>query len=107
MVSAQEYYEMFQARRKLILCNQMESCEYILYSKLEHFDSDVQTGHFKVELEDQPLPELIAELTRLGYTNIKFSTEEKRYLDGMVGVLSFDVPQLIEKQVSASNKDTL
>ena len=106
MVSAQEYFEMVEAHRKLIFYSQLEKCEFALYSSAKYLDPEIDTGHFEVELEEYPLQELISELTKLGYTNIKFSTE-KRYSYGMVGTLSFDVPQLTEKQASASDKDTL
>ena len=109
MVSAQEYFEMVEAHRKLIFYSQLEKCEFALYSSAKYLGtgSDTgDTGHFEVELEEYPLQELTSELTRLGYTNIEFSTE-KCYSYGMLGVLSFDVPQLTEKQASASDKDTL
>lgn len=106
MISAQEYYEMVKSRRKLIFCLQMQHCEFAIYTALECFDSEIETGHFEVELETHPVPELISELSRLGYTNIHFSTE-KVHSYGMIGILSFEVPQLANNQAHSFNKNTL
>ena len=105
MVSAQEYFEMVEAHRKLIFHSQLEKCEFALYSSGKYLDPEIDTGHFEVELEEYPLQEVISELSKLGYTNIDFS--ENHYSVGMIGTLSFDVPQLTEKQASSSDKDTL
>lgn len=92
MYSAQEYYEKAQEKYQKILTKQILECEEQIAKLLQNNDyMEFYKGHFAVDLDEKPLPELLLKLSNLGYCNICYNYDRlyKNY------TVSFDVPHLV------------
>lgn len=106
MISAKDFYGRVIKAHELLYKTQMKACENAIDDMFSHMPYKfLSKGEVSLMLEQEPLPEVIEELKRLGYSDVTFKAGHSYTEEPFT--LHFKVPQLAVVESSSSDKNTL